>query len=57
MEFNIQVKTLSIFRVLEIIDPMIQQNFDIETKYKIIQAFKEIEMNVLLFKTASSITG
>ena len=47
MEFNIQVKTLSIFKVLEIVDPMILHNYDLETKYKIIQAFKEIEMNVL----------
>jgi Bardet-Biedl syndrome 7 protein len=44
MEFSIQIKTLSIFRVLELIDPMIQENFDLETKFKIIQAFKEIDI-------------
>jgi Bardet-Biedl syndrome 7 protein len=44
MEFSIQIKTLSIFRVLELIDPMIKENFNLETKFKIIQAFKEIDI-------------
>ena len=44
LEFSIQIKTLSIFRILEIVDPMIQENFDLETQYKIIKAFKEIDI-------------
>jgi hypothetical protein len=42
LEFNIQIKTLSIFKILEIIDPLIQENFNLETEYKLIQAFKEL---------------
>jgi hypothetical protein len=48
MEFSIQVKTLSVFKILELIDPMIENNFALETKYKIIQAFKEIDIKVRL---------
>src|SRR5690606_17064528 len=44
MEFSIQIKTLSIFHILELVDPMIEENFNLETKYKIIQAFKEIDV-------------
>lgn len=45
MEFNIQIKTLSIFHILELVDPMIQENFNLEIDYKIIQAFKEIDIS------------
>lgn len=46
MEFNIQIKTLSVFKILEIIDPMIKENFELETQYKIIQGLKEIDLKV-----------
>jgi len=46
MEFNIQFKTISVFKMLEIIDPMIKSNYDLETKYKIIQGLKEIDLKV-----------
>jgi hypothetical protein len=48
MEFSIQIKTLSVFKILELIDPMIESNFALDTKYKIIQAFKEIDIKVKL---------
>lgn len=46
MEFNIQFKTISVFKILEIIDPKIKSNYDLETKYKIIQGLKEIDLKV-----------
>ena len=48
MEFNIQIKTLSIFRILEIINPMIEQNFELEKQFNIIQGLKEIDFKVFL---------
>ena len=41
-----QFKTISVFKILEIIDPMIKSNFDLETKYKIIQGLKEMDLKV-----------
>ena len=49
MEFNIQIKTLSVFKILEIVDPMIKSNFELETKFKMIQGLKEIDLKVNLF--------
>lgn len=46
MEFNIQIKTLSVFKILEYIDPMIEENFTLETKFRIIQSFKELDLKV-----------
>jgi hypothetical protein len=46
MEFNMQFKTISVFKILEIIDPMIKSNFDLETKYQIIQGLKEMDLKV-----------
>lgn len=46
MEFNIQFKTISVFKILEVIDPMIKSNFDLETKYKTIQGLKEMDLKV-----------
>lgn len=47
MEFNIQFKTITIFKTLEIIDPMIKSNFELETKFKMIQGLKEIDIKVI----------
>lgn len=44
MEFNIQIKTLSIFKILELIDPMIKCNYELEKQFKIIQGLKEIDL-------------
>ena len=41
-----QFKTISVFKILEIIDPMIKSNFDLETKYQIIQGLKEMDLKV-----------
>ena len=49
MEFNIQFKTISVFKILEIIDPMIKSNFDLETKHKIIQGLKELDLKVIYY--------
>jgi hypothetical protein len=46
MEFNIQFKTLSVFKILELIDPMIKLNYELEKEYKIIQGLKEIDFKV-----------
>jgi hypothetical protein len=43
MEFSVQIKTLSIFKILEKLHPLIQENYNIETEFKLLQAFKEIE--------------
>ena len=47
MEFNIQLKTISIFKILEKINPMIIDIYHLETKYKILQAFKEIDSKII----------
>ena len=49
MEFNIQIKTLSIFKILELIDPMIKVNFELEKEFKIIQSLKEIDLKVKFY--------
>lgn len=45
MEFTIQVKTLSIFKMLERINPLIEENFNMEMKYKIMKAFQELDIS------------
>ena len=47
MEFNIQLMTLSVFNILEKIHPMIEEIYSLETKYKILQAFKEIDSKII----------
>lgn len=44
---QVKCELISIFKILEEINPLIEQNFEIETKYKIIQAMKEIDINSL----------
>jgi hypothetical protein len=43
MEFSVQIKTLSVFKILERLHPLIQENYNLETDFKLLQAFKEIE--------------
>ena len=47
IEFNIKIEPLSIFKILEQMDPLIENNFILETKYMILQAFNEIDVNNL----------
>ena len=43
VQFEIKVRTMSVFKILEILNPKIEEIFSLETKYKIVKAFKEIE--------------
>jgi hypothetical protein len=46
MNFKMNSQSITIFNTLEIIDPMIQDNFDLESHYKILKAFKELDLTV-----------
>ena len=46
MEFNIQLMTLSIFKMLEKIHPMIEDIYSLETKHRILLAFNEIDSKI-----------
>jgi hypothetical protein len=48
MNFKMNSQSITIFNTLEIIDPMIQDNFDLESHYKILKAFKELDLTVKL---------
>lgn len=42
IQFKVQFKPLSIYKILEILNPKIEQIFNLEMKYKMLQAFKEL---------------
>ena len=47
VENQVKCELASIFKILQEINPLIESNFEIETKYKILQAFKEIDIQSL----------
>jgi hypothetical protein len=46
VQFNVKFKTGSVFKILEILNPKIEEIFNLEMEYKIIKAFKELGDNV-----------
>lgn len=47
IESQVHLELASIFRVLKEINPLIIENYQLETKHKILNAFKEIDINGL----------
>jgi hypothetical protein len=46
VQFNVKFKTGSVFKILEILNPKIEEIFNLEMEYKVIKAFKELGDNV-----------
>ena len=44
IQSQVKLELASLFKVLNELNPLIQQNFALETQYKILQAFKEIDI-------------